>query len=87
MSPEDVLNELHIRLVEICKTNDWNIIQTSVLPECKRTFIVWTGENKRATILISGDKSVPVTADVILNSDSINLDRKSMTAAISGKLS
>ena len=57
MSPEDVLNELHIRLVEICKANDWNMIQTSVLPECKRPFIIWTGENKRATILISCEQT------------------------------
>jgi len=39
MSPEEVLNELHIRLVEVCKANDWNMIQTSVLPECKRLLL------------------------------------------------
>jgi hypothetical protein len=85
MSPDEVLDELHMLLYEACKLKNWNFIQTAVLPAGTRTFIVWTAD-KRAKVVITGDKSTPFPGDVTLTSDTLKSSPASIAGAIAGAM-
>ena len=85
MTVDEVLDELHIKLYQACKLKGWDHIQTSASPKGDRTFTVWTG-NRRAKVVVTGDKSPPFLGDVTLTSDTLTSNPESIAGAIAGNM-
>jgi len=64
MTNEEVLNELHIKLVEGARSAKFDFIQTSTHLDDSRSFLVYAGD-RRATVLLTATTVPPMSADII----------------------
>ena len=82
---EEWLDEMHIRLYEVFKTNNWNFIQRSSVPVGTRSFVLFHG-SKRLRIEITSEAATTTNADIMFNRDSANLTGDQIRVIISQKL-
>lgn len=72
MTDEEVLDDLHIKLVEGSKSAQFNLIQKSALLDGTRTFLAYVG-NKRITVLLTATTVPAMSADIIFYRHSVTL--------------
>jgi hypothetical protein len=72
MTNEEVLNELHIKLVEGAKSAKFDFIQTSTQLDDSRSFLAFAGD-KRVTVLLTATTVPAMCADVIFYRHSVTL--------------
>jgi hypothetical protein len=65
MENEELLDELHIQLADVCIARKWGLIQRSVNADNTRMFLLWTG-NKRVKVALTNEK---IVADGVIRFD------------------
>ena len=82
---EKWLDDMQVKLSDVCKAYDWDLKQTSALAVGTRSFVVKHG-SKSITVLISNLICTRIEADVILEYDDIEYDEDQIHAVLARKL-
>jgi hypothetical protein len=76
---------MQVRLSAVCKSQNWDLKQTSALAAGTRSFAVKHG-SKSITVLISSLISTRIEADVILENDDVEYDKDQIHSLLARKL-
>lgn len=64
MKPEELLDELHIKLANVIYPNKWGLIQRSANADPIRTFLLWEHNKRLVVHLTSEIDGEPITTIV-----------------------
>jgi len=81
---EEWLDDMQIKLSDVCNTQHWDLKQTPVLAGGTRSFVV-VHRSESATVLISSLVCTRLHADIILEDDDVDYDKDQIRTLLARK--